>query len=442
MSVSISVENSRKYTKESWILIGAGAVSGVVASGLHLIAGSAHAALTSLAFGAIVGLSVNLSDPREDTPMLRLVLSMIAGALIAGLLSVHWALAAVVGGALFGLAFTIGDASTKVERAFFTGVYGLALLGAMFVTIVASQEIDQPFVLTVFTTTTWGLFLAFAAGLKRVKWSRDEVVAEFNDAYADLRGEDRETIRSGQTLYNQIVSELERDGDARHVTRGMQIATETSRALIALTRRAQQLREGVQITSKRDLNERIVALDERIAATSDATVKRELQVTLEQLVAQVNVRRRFDVARARIESRQQRCFTALERLHIALVQSGAGDSDAAVIESIESLEQLSDEIQWRNLSVDELTSDEVEPPADADHDAIVAELREQAAAAAVAEQASASQEEVELIIEPHQPATLDTVGLKRHAGTDEPPGTDGSINSPEEQVTNARANSR
>ena len=440
MSVSISVENSRKYTKESWILIGAGAVSGIVASALHLIAGSANAALTALAFGGIVGLFVNLSDPREDTPMLRLVLSMIAGALIAALLSVHWALAAVVGGALFGLAFTVGDASTKVERAFFTGVYGLALLGAMFVTMVASQEISLSFVLTVFTTTTWGLFLAFAAGLKRVKWSRDELVAEFNDAYADLRGEDRETIRSGRTLYNQIVGELERDGDARHVERGMQIATETSRALIALTRRAQQLREGVQVTSKRDLTERIVALDDRIAATTDPTVTRELQATLEQLVEQVNVRRRFDVARARIEARQQRCFTALERLHIALVQSGAGDSDAAVIESIESLEQLSDEIQWRNLSVDELTNDEAAPDAAADHVAIVAELREQAGP--VAEEAKTPQEEVELIVEPHQSATLDTAGMTRHADADEPPGTDGSIDSPEQQAAHARADSR
>ena len=107
MSVSVSVENPRKLTKETLIFVGGGALSGLVASGLFLVAGDAVPALGALAFGGVVGLLANLSDPKAGTPMLRLVLAVLAGIAMAGLLmlSVPWAVAAAVAGGLFGLAF-------------------------------------------------------------------------------------------------------------------------------------------------------------------------------------------------------------------------------------------------------------------------------------------------------------------------------------------------
>lgn len=441
MSVSVSVENPRKLTKETLILVGGGALSGLVASGLHLIAGSTNAALGALAFGGIVGLLVNLTDPKAGTPMLRLVLAMLAGIAMAGLLSVHWALAALVGGVLFGVAFSLEDGDSTLERGFFAALYGLALVGGLFVSNVLGSMIDVALAANVFAASTWGLFLAFAGGLKRVKWSRDEVMADFADAYAELKGDERETIRNGRVLYEQIVRELDRTEDASHRNRAVEIATETSRALIALTRRSQQLRQGAERTSQRGLQARIVALDERIQAAKDATVRRELEATLDQLVEQVKVRRRFEVARARLEARQQRCFTALERLHVSLIQSGTGADDAAVVESIESLEKLSDEIRWRNLSVDELVEDADPSEIDGDTDDIVAELR------ALSETSFAEEDEqddeVVLATGDEEEATvLDTSAIADDGGIDEPPGTDGSVEVSEEQAAHAQSDSR
>lgn len=438
MSVSVSVENPRKLTKETLILVGGGALSGVVASALYLVAGSANPALGALAFGGVVGLLVNLTDPKAGTPMLRLVLAMLAGIVMAGLLGVHWALAAAAGGVLFGAAFSLEDGDSALERAFFAGLYGLAMVGGAFVSNVLSSFIDVALAANIFTASTWGLFLAFAGGLKRVKWSRDELMAEFNDAYAEMRGEERETIRNGRILYEQIVRELERNKDDNHRDRAIEIATETSQALIAITRRAQQLRDGAERTSKRGLQARIVSLDERIQNAKDATVRRELEATLEELVQQVKVRRRFDVARVRLEARQQRCFTALERLHVALVQSTSGADDTAVIESIESLEKLSDEIRWRNLSVDELVADTEEAVVEPDTDDIVAELR------AEMDSEAQDEEEEEVVLSDDEPAAtvLDTASASDDGGVDEPPGTDGSVEVTEQQAAHAQSDSR
>lgn len=439
MSVSVSVENPRKLTKETLILVGGGALSGMVASALHLVAETASAPLALLAFGGVVGLLVNLTDPKSGTPMLRLVLAMLAGITMAGLLGVHWALAAAVGGVLFGMAFSLEDGDSVLERGFFAGLYGLALVGGMFVTNALGGLLDVALASNVFAASTWGLFLAFAGGLKRVKWSRDEVMAEFADAHAELKDEERETIRNGRVLYEQIVRELDRSQDDSHRDRAIEIATETSRALIALTRRSQQLRQGAERTSHRGLQSRILALDERIQNAKDTTVRRELEATLEQLVEQVKVRRRFDVARARLEARQQRCFTALERLHVALIQSGSGADDAAVVESIESLEKLSDEIRWRNLSVDELVADHdgavSEEP---DVDDIVAQLRADSDSEGAFE---AGDEEV-MLVSDDEPTVLDMAASSEDRGADAPPGTDGTVDVPEEQAAHARSDTR
>lgn len=415
-SVSVSVENPRKLTRETAILVGGGAMAGLVTSGLNLIAGEPVAALGALAFGGVVGLLVNLTDPRAGTPMLRLVLAILGGVTMALLLGLHWAPAAVVGGVLLGLALSLDDGDTRVERAFIVGMYGLALAGATFVTQTLAPLFDSALAASVFSGSTWGVFLAFAGGLKRLKWSRDEVIAEFDEALAELRGDERATLRSGRVLYEQIVRELDRTTDAGMRARAMEIADETSRALVAITRRADELRVAAERTSSRPLQQRIVDLDARIRDARDATVRRELEATLDELVQQVKVRRRFEVARARLEARQQRCFTALERLHVSLVQSSSGADDVAVRESIDSLERLTDEVRWRNLSVDELVEDGAPDGDDVvDSEDVVAEIRAELDAAADDE-----------VVEPEAETVLH--GAETGASlAEEPGGTDGHV---------------
>lgn len=436
MSVSVSVESPRKLTKETLILVGGGAGAGIVATGLNLIAGNPVPALGALAFGGVVGLLANLTDPKAGTPMLRLVLAICGGAAMAILLFVHWALAAAAMGVFLGLSFSLEDGDNVLERSFMVGMYALALMGGVFVTRTLGPMFTGAELFgNIFVGATWGVFLAFAGGLKRIRWNRDEVMAEFKDAYAELRGDDRETIRNGRILYEQILKELERTKEPDTRDRALEIANETSRALIAITSRSQQLRVAAERTAHRQLQSRIVDLDARIQASTDATVRRELEATLEELVEQVKARKRFDVARARLEARQQRCFTALERLHVSLVQSSSGADDVAVIESIESLEKLSDELRWRNLSVDELVGDGApDPSLTQETDDIVAEIRaelDSASEAGHAEEDESSQ------------TVLDTGASTDDArSSDEPPGTDGSVDVAAEQQAHAGSHSR
>lgn len=440
MSVSVSVESPRKFTKETLIFVGGGALSGLIASGLHLIAGETIPALAALAFGGIVGLLANLTDPRAGTPMLRLVLAILGGASLAILLNVQWILAAAVAGVFLGIAFSLEDGDNAVEKGFFAVLYAVAMVAGLFVTSNVGAQIDVGLAQSVFAGSTWGVFLAFAGGLKRLKWTRDELRAEFNDAHAELQGDERETIRAGRVIYDQIVRELERTPDRATRDRAVEIATETSRALIAITRRAQQLRQGAERTASRRLQGRIVELDERIEATRDATVRRELEATLEELVEQVKVRKRFDVAAARLEARQQRCFTALERLHVSLVQSTSGADDVAVRESIESLEKLSDEIRWRNLSVDELVSDgEPSSSSEEDVDDIVAEIR--AELDSRSRDAEQSDDEDEVVLGGSEQTVFDTASDSAPEASADPPGTDGSVSATQSANASVRSES-
>ncbi|MEZ4462565.1 MAG: hypothetical protein R3E66_23130 [bacterium] len=265
-----------------------------------------------------------------------------------------------------------------MEKAWNCLLYGVALSLAVFVTervAMAMFETSQ-FGRDLFQGSVWGVFLAFSAGLKRLEFSRDEIRSEFAEAEADLKGTARENIVAGRVLYERIVREVERS-DANLRDRSVDIATETSRALIAFSRRSEELRQAAEVTSGRQLKKRLLEVDERMRASKDQQVRKELGTIMEELAEQLRVRARLDVAQARLEAKQQRCLTSLERLHVTLLQ-GAGSSyqDSSLQESIESLQKLSDELHWRNLSVDELVKDsEIEEPVTVDQ--LLEELRDE-----------------------------------------------------------------
>lgn len=436
MSVSVSLSENRAFGRESLIAIGGGVLSGVVATGLGVIAGATLPQLAALAFGALVGLAANFADDTNSTPMLRLILAIAGGAAMALLWPLNALIAGAAGGVLLGSAFVLGEEHSTVERLGLIGLYGLWMTAAVFVTQTLSGLVESAFIANVFTGATWGTFLAFAGGLRRLEWRRDEVLATFKAAEADLHGELASTVTSGRVLYEQILRELER-APAKDRERASEIASETSQALIALCRRADELQSASERTSERKLQMRVVELDERIAGTDDASVRRELEAALDELLHQVKVRKRLDVARARLEARQQRCFTALERLHVSLIQSGTGGSgdDAAVLESLSSLEKLTDEIRWRNLSVEELCGPADSPDAslEIDDDDLIATIR-----AGLESKPDVARDVVSNDEPAETPTVLDTaafaddVDASPEGLSDGPPGTDGNLESESE----------
>ena len=192
MSVTVSVQQPRAFTREALLLIGGGLVSGMVASVLNVVAGAPHTALAALSFGAVIGLGANLADGREGTPMYRLVLSILGGVLMALLLSVNVWIAAAVGGALIGSALLVGEDLGTLEKAGAALMYGVAMLAAGFAASVLIPQFFQHLspVGLVFQGGVWGIFMGFASGLRRLDWNRDEVLSEFREAEADLDGEE------------------------------------------------------------------------------------------------------------------------------------------------------------------------------------------------------------------------------------------------------------
>jgi hypothetical protein len=359
MAVSVSLPNARSYQREAIVLLGGGALSGIVAFVLAQVAGSQHIELMALSFGATVGLLANLADPKEGTPMLRLVLSILGGAVMAIAWSFQPIFAGALGGLFIGAGASLGEGKNHIEGAWNWLLYGCALALGVFVTQRVGMTVFEgsEFGQDLFQGAVWGLFLAFSAGLKRLEFLRDELRSEFAEAEAEVKGLEKDNIIAGRVLYERIVIETEKTESSLQ-DRALEIASETSRALIAFSRRSDELRQAAEVTSGRQLKKRILEVDARLLATKDSQVSKELRTVLDELGEQLRVRSRLEVARARLEARQQRCLTSLERLHVTLLQgSGSSSQDSSLQESIESLERLSDELHWQNLSVEELVKD-------------------------------------------------------------------------------------
>ncbi|GEM_PF-2734038 len=375
MSLSVSLNNSRAFGRETRVLIGGGILSGLIASVLGAAVGTASPLLPALTFGAILGLLANFSDLKAGTPMLRLIVSILGGVAWVILLPYHWALGAAVAGLFFGGAFSMDEKSLLSERALSWAMFSGALALAVFTTRGLFSQIGFSLMENVLSAATWGIFLSFASGLTRLEWNRNEILSSFKESYSEASGEERESIHAGRVLYEQILGELKRV-DEKMGERARIIADETSQALLALTRRSGELKLAEERTKGRNLESRVFELDQKISKTRDKSVKKELEATLQEMVEQLRVRRRFGSARARLDARVQRCFTALERLHLSLVQIGTGDNDAVLEDSLGAMEKLSEEIRWRNLSVDELLGESSDEEHTLTSDSVVEEIRE------------------------------------------------------------------
>ncbi len=375
MSLSVSLKNPRAFGREFRVLMVSGILAGVIASVLGAAVGTITPLLTVLTFGSILGLVANFSSVKSATPMLRLVLAILGGVIWVFLIRFHWAIGAGVAGLLFGGAFSLNDADSLSDKIIGWIIFSVALMLAVFTTNGLFSSLTD-IVQNVLSSATWGLFLAVAAGLKRLEWIRNETISSFRESYSEASGEERDSLRSGRVLYEQILAELNRLDEATG-KRAKDIADETSRALIAFARRAAELQLAEERTEGRNLEARVFELDQKILKTKDLIVRKELKAVLKEIVEQLRVRRRFGTAKAKLDARVQRCFTALERLHLSLVQMGSGDADVLLDESLSSIEQLAEELRWRNLSVDELIGEEKSvQTCELVMDSIIEEIRE------------------------------------------------------------------
>lgn len=371
----------RAYTKEVMAIGIGGVLAGLVSSGLQLIAHGHGPALTVLSFSAILGISASFLDHREGSSVLRVVLGALGGIGMVMALAVHPIFAAVLGGGFIGAAFSLRFGNSTVQRAAVVTAYAAALaIGTFIASVLLNvgffKSFDVPVVKDILTTGMWSLALMLPGGLKFLEWQSDELDSEYKAVRAELKGKHRQTIENAHATYGRIRDELNREEQSDVRERAADIAKEVSRGLIALTRRAAELEETVARTSQSPLEDRAAELEARIRASRDKALKRELAAALEEVVEQMRTRRRMEAACVRIEARQQRFLTALERLHVALVQNDRlASSDSSIGQSLDNLSRLTEEVRWSNLSVDELCGDEQDDEAqDEQTEALLAEL--------------------------------------------------------------------
>lgn len=363
MTATPTMKNQQHaYSRELLVMAVTGLFSGLVSSGLSLIAGGSHAELAVLSFGAMMGLSASLLERKGALSNLKLVLGVMAGGVMLLFLGTNVLLSAVIGGLLLGTAMTFDREDFGwPQRLALIAAHGLALAAGMYTsgTLMGVGFLSDfariPVLSSVIQAALWTLFLMLPAGLKYMQWRENELSSEIKAASQGLDAKHRHTLDVAQETYERILDEIEREGSEAIRERASAIAQEVIQGLIALTRRSDELHRAIQRTNARPLEIRARELEDRIRATRDVALRRELVAALSEVVEQMRTRRRLETACARIEARQQRYLTALDKLHVTLVQNDSlSSSEGALVHSLDELSQLTEQVRWQNLSVDEL----------------------------------------------------------------------------------------
>jgi hypothetical protein len=106
------------------------------------------------------------------------------------------------------------------------------------------------------------------------------------------------------------------------------------------------------------------ALEAKIKASGDAVIKAEYSAAAAVVRDQLQGFAKIDVARERLVARMHRSLASLERVSLKLLQlstSDAQDASLGLRPELERLDEMSDDLSWKTLSVDELcnmTADE------------------------------------------------------------------------------------
>jgi hypothetical protein len=363
MATVESTQRQRDFTRELIAMGGAGLLSGVATAGLGLIAGGHFAALGAMSFGAFMALGASLIERQDATAGVRLSAGIVGGIAMALLLSVSPMLAAAVGGLGLAVAFVLEYGERPAQRALVGGAFVVMMMAAWYtsntlMTVGPLQGAEGSLLGELVRAAIWTLFMGLATGLKALEWQGDPVLAEMRETRALITHGSRELLDNAISAYERVSSEIGRESQPDVKRRGEEIAQELGRAVIALTRRSHEIHESLRQLEDRPLDRRARELEDRARATKDVALKRELMAALSEILEQMRTRSRLEAAGVRLEARAQRYLTALERLHVTLIQNDSLTADdGAVHIALDDLSRLSEEVHWKNLTLDELVGD-------------------------------------------------------------------------------------
>jgi hypothetical protein len=351
------LHDEQRFNRDLRILTAGGLSSGLVGALMSALAGGHQHAMMAISFAGLVGLFSAFAEGEGETPLLRVLLALIGGGLAAAAFP-NPVFGAVMGGAALGLALSLEQQHRdKIASA---AALAVALGAGVFssTTLVESgmlHSIDLPFVEQLAQGGIWGAFSLLGAGATQLRWRDDPHVEQLREVRDEVGGEEAHYMREAERLYMLIRGEASQKDDEELQEKSRRIAVHVLEALEALATRSNELRNALQDNPGDALEHRVQRIDDRLEQASEPSIRHELKATREDLLEQSEMRERLQTAITRLELRQQRCVTALERLHIHLVQESSIEvAERGLDASLEDLEEMASEISWRNLSVDEL----------------------------------------------------------------------------------------
>jgi hypothetical protein len=214
-----------------------------------------------------------------------------------------------------------------------------------------------------------GFFASLGGAVGRLRLgAEDPVMQVWEEARGKLKGDMAELGEQAIKLYEEVQARIARrraeSKDGAALTEAERVAGETATGLIKLAERWCQIEEGADKTARPRLEARLEALEAKIKASGDAVIKAEYSAAAAVVRDQLQGFAKIDVARERLVARMHRSLASLERVSLKLLQlstSDAQDASLGLRPELERLDEMSDDLSWKTLSVDELcnmTADE------------------------------------------------------------------------------------
>lgn len=353
---AVEFEKPHRFQREYTSIFGGAAIAAGAATLLQIIAGWEIPWMSGLAFGGIVGLVLSLRDQEEGTWFLRLALALLGGISLGFLAQFSWLMGAFVGGVLLAFAVFATDKEPYDWRTYgvvgFTGL--LTALGFYTADVLAAGY--PAFIANSITCMTLAFFLSTGVGARRLSARPNPMADEYTDALQTMTPRDRDRLKMGRKTYEEIRARIA-SFPPEFASRAESAVDETFAALVKTLKRNSEMRTLPKRQTLFELEKKIAEYEKQLAHADDPQVKGAIMEVLDELIAQKRERNRLEAARVRVEARVEKCFTALDRLHISLIQSGSSDTHDGLRYTMDELEDLNDSLAAQELTLEELLHD-------------------------------------------------------------------------------------
>jgi hypothetical protein len=361
-----------------WTLAGAaGALLGLFLRGL--VGPDMHYVVmlgtTGLGLGVASGLLSGKGKHIAAGAGIGLALGVVA-AVVSGIAALG-AFAPLVGMAVGGIGAGLvwgSSGAPRVARSVgyaIMGVVGLFVAYTLLLGDTAISMLALPGIQDALTGGVLGFFLSLGGAVGRIKLDPDPLKPLWDEISGELEGDMAELARQGYDLYTELRSRAEnrrkRGKDHKILADVERVGAETAERLLRLAQRWCQIERTVDDTARPRLNARLEALEAKIASVSDPIIVSEYGAAAESIRRQLAGFDKIDLGRERLVARMHRCLAALERISLMLLQLSTSDAQDAALNlqpELELLDEMSDELSWKTLSVEDLMAmDNVDPVA-------------------------------------------------------------------------------